>query len=70
MSRESSIVGKIRNRSASHWRYFIESKEGRTMKTSSETTEGEIDQGGMDPEKEAAYWREQHPKQPYAKDYS
>jgi len=40
------------------------------MKTSSETTEGEIDQGGMDPEKEAAYWREQHPKQPYAKTYS
>ena len=40
------------------------------MKTSSETTKGEIDQGGMDPEKEAAYWREQHPKQPYAKNYS
>src|SRR5436190_15222390 len=26
--------------------------------------------GGADREKEAAYWREQHPKQPYAKNYS
>jgi hypothetical protein len=26
--------------------------------------------GGVDPQKEAAYWRAQHPKQPYAKNYS
>jgi hypothetical protein len=34
-------------------------------------TETEADQSSeIDPEKEAAYWREQHLKQPYAKDYS
>jgi hypothetical protein len=26
--------------------------------------------GELDPEQEAAYWREQHPKHPYAKNYS
>ncbi len=40
------------------------------MQTGSETAGGKSDQGGSsraDPEKEAAYWREQHAKQPYAK---
>jgi hypothetical protein len=36
------------------------------MPTSTETVR--TDQ--LDPEREAAYWREQHPKQPYAKDGS
>jgi len=42
------------------------------MQTGSETAGGEANQsgGGVDPEKEAAYWREQHPKQPYAKNSS
>src|SRR5213080_4666068 len=43
------------------------------MQTGSETAGGKSDQGdsgGVDPEKEAAYWREQHAKQPYAKNYS
>ena len=41
------------------------------MQTSSESAGGKSEQsGGADPGKEAAYWREQHPKQPYAKDYS
>src|SRR5205814_3683351 len=41
------------------------------MQTSSESAGGKSEQsGGVDPRKEAAYWREQHPKQPYAKDYS
>ena len=43
------------------------------MQTGSETAGGKSDQGdsgGVDPEKEAAYWREQHAKQSYAKNYS
>jgi hypothetical protein len=41
------------------------------MQTGSETAGGKTEQSsGVDPEKEAAYWREQHPKQPYAKNYS
>ena len=42
------------------------------MQTGSESAGGKSDQsgGGMDPRKEAAYWREQHTKQPYAKNYS
>jgi hypothetical protein len=37
------------------------------MQTGSETAGSTTGQGGgVDPEKEAAYWREQHPKQPYA----
>ena len=41
------------------------------MQSGSETAGGKGDQrGGVDQEKEAAYWREQHPKQPYAKNYS
>jgi len=38
------------------------------MQTGSETAGGKSDQtDGVDPQKEAAYWREQHSKQPYAK---
>ena len=42
------------------------------MQTGSETAGGEANQsgGGVDPQKEAAYWRKQHPKQPYAKNSS
>src|SRR5438046_9425913 len=41
------------------------------MQTSSESAGGKSEQGGGgDLRKEEAYWREQHPKQPYAKDYS
>jgi hypothetical protein len=41
------------------------------MQTGSETAGGKSDRSGaVDPEKEAAYWREQHPKQPYAKNGS
>ena len=41
------------------------------MQSDSKTAGGKGDQrGGIDREKEAAYWREQHPKQPYAKNYS
>src|SRR5207244_11825110 len=43
------------------------------MQTGSETAGDKSDQGGssrVDPEKEAAYWREQHAKQSYAKNYS
>ena len=41
------------------------------MQTGSESAGGKSDQsGGVDPGKEAAYWREQHSKQPYAKNYS
>jgi hypothetical protein len=41
------------------------------MQKHSETAGGKSDEsGGMYPEKEAAYWREQHLKQPYAKNYS
>jgi hypothetical protein len=37
------------------------------MQTSPETTGGETGQSGeVDPKKEAAYWREEHAKQPYA----
>jgi hypothetical protein len=37
------------------------------MQTDSETAGDNTDQGGgADPKKEAAYWREQHGKQPYA----
>src|SRR5213080_5471155 len=43
----------------------------RGMQTGSETAGGNANQsGGADPQKEAAYWREQHSKQPYAKNYS
>src|SRR6059058_3543106 len=43
----------------------------KTMQTDPKTSGGKSDQsGGVDPEKEAAYWREQHAKQPYAKNYS
>jgi hypothetical protein len=38
------------------------------MDTRPETAGGKGNQGGgVDPQKEAAYWREQHPKQSYAK---
>jgi hypothetical protein len=38
------------------------------MQSGSETAGGKSNQqGGVDPQKEAAYWREQHSKQPYAK---
>jgi|SRR5919106_2994166 hypothetical protein len=41
------------------------------MQSDSKTGGGKSDQsGGVDPEKEAAYWREHHPKQAYAKNYS
>jgi hypothetical protein len=42
------------------------------MQTGSETAGGKSDSsgGGVDPQKEAAYWREQHSKQPYANDGS
>ena len=41
------------------------------MDTVSETVGSKSSQGGgMDPQKEAAYWREQHPKQPYARNGS
>jgi hypothetical protein len=42
------------------------------MQTGSDTTGGGQSKpaGGVDPQKEAAYWREQHPKQPYAKNGS
>jgi hypothetical protein len=41
------------------------------MQSGTKTAGGKGDDtGGVDPEKEAAYWREQHPKQPYAKNYS
>src|SRR5438094_2168447 len=45
----------------------------KLMETGSETAGGKSNQRGSsraDPEKEAAYWREQHAKQPYAKNYS
>jgi hypothetical protein len=38
------------------------------MQSGPETAGGKVNEsGGVDPQKEAAYWREQHPKQPYAK---
>jgi hypothetical protein len=39
------------------------------MQTGSETADGKSDEGSgeVDPQKEAAYWREQHSKQPCAK---
>jgi hypothetical protein len=41
------------------------------MKKSSKTTSRKTASKGRGyPQKEAAYWREQHPKQPYAKNYS
>ena len=41
------------------------------MKSDSKTSGGESDQtSGVYPQKEADYWREQHPKQPYAKEGS
>jgi hypothetical protein len=47
------------------------SRTRKIMQTDSEKAGGKGNQsGGLDPQKEAAYWREQHPKQPYAKDYS
>lgn len=40
------------------------------MQTHSDTAGGKANpSGGTDLQKEAAYWREQHPKQPYAKNY-
>jgi hypothetical protein len=39
----------------------------KTSKTASRKT---IRRGGAYPQKEQAYWREQHSKQPYAKNYS
>src|SRR5438477_13046245 len=42
----------------------------KTMQTDPKTSGGKSDQsGGVYPEREAAYWREQHAKQPYAKNY-
>src|SRR6266571_676350 len=42
----------------------------KTMQTDPKTSDGKSDQsGGVYPEREAAYWREQHAKQPYAKNY-
>jgi hypothetical protein len=41
------------------------------MQTDSEMAGGKSGaSGGVDPQREAAYWREQHPKQPYAKNGS
>jgi hypothetical protein len=40
------------------------------METGSKIARGNTNQGGVYPEKEAAYWREQHSRQPYAKNYS
>jgi hypothetical protein len=41
------------------------------MQSASETAGGkDTPRSEVDREKEAAYWREQHPKQPYAKNYS
>ena len=40
------------------------------MKTSSERATGKTGQDRMNLDKETAYWREQHSKQPYAKNYS
>jgi hypothetical protein len=41
------------------------------MEKHSQTAAAKSDQsGGVDPQKEAAYWREQHRKQPYAKNHS
>ncbi len=42
------------------------------MQTGSESAGGKSDQsgGGVDPRKEAAYWREQHSKQEPARDFS
>jgi hypothetical protein len=38
------------------------------MQSGSETAGGKGDQQAeIDPQREAAYWRQQHPKQPYAK---
>jgi len=43
----------------------------KTMQTDPKTSGGKSDQsGGVYSEREAAYWREQHAKQPYAKNYS
>src|SRR5881392_1506068 len=43
----------------------------KTMQTDPKTSGGKSDQsGGVYPEREAAYWREQHAKQPYAKNYA
>src|SRR5204862_1243508 len=40
------------------------------MKASSERATGKTGQDRMNLDKETAYWREQHSKQPYAKNYS
>jgi hypothetical protein len=53
--------------------FLIPSSNGKRMQTGSETAGGKSNQSGsskVDAEKEAAYWREQHPRQPYAKNYS
>jgi hypothetical protein len=57
------------DRPADRWRCFYkEQQEGQSMQQGSKTAGGKGDDtGGVNPEKEAAYWREQHPKQPYAK---
>jgi len=40
------------------------------MQTHSKPADGNTNRaGGVYPEREAAYWREQHPKQSYAKNY-
>ena len=47
------------------------SRKGSVMQSGSEAAGGKANQtGAVDREKEAAYWREQHPKQSYAKNYS
>src|SRR5437763_4016690 len=47
------------------------SRKGSVMQPGSEAAGGKANQtGAVDREKEAAYWREQHPKQSYAKNYS
>ena len=44
------------------------SRTRKAMQTGSEAAgEKAGSSSGMDPQKEAAYWREQHPKHPYAK---
>jgi hypothetical protein len=44
------------------------SRTRKAMQTGSEAAGDKAgSSGGVDPQKEAAYWREQHPKQPYAK---
>src|SRR5207244_12466188 len=47
------------------------SRRSKIMPKDSKPAGAKSDQtGGIYPQKEAAYWREQHAKQPYAKNYS